>query len=515
MRARRWDIVIVVLIALVAWLAAFSAEGLFLHFDMPTQDVAALSWGRGCWEYNTSKILPVFLLTPLFRTFGPSVWWEMSVLGIASTVSVTCIYELARLFTKTQWTGLLAALLVTALPAFQYFSRIHLGYPMPFLLSGWLLAYQERWALAGAFFGLAITAHYNSWVPVGLTVMALATLILRRRSWKVWLKFGVALVAPLLAVDGLFFLYSGELFQWNVGVFNEVLRLSHINSANPYSDWAWLWRMVAGSNGWLLATLLAFALFAPLSLRRDKVGVAMSVTFLGLAVLYTIQAGIGRAYLASRLLATSYPFWAIGSASVFVSFWGRLSSMWLRRLGLGIVILGLVWAAIQSLVFIRRFGQTPYRQVGRWIEAAAWEGRSVRYMGNMWVGLLYAQLKGTEILVNDTRWIEENAAGQAVLIFDGMSPARLSRAAYRIEVAEVSAALDGIYPELTAEAMLPRRFEVWWPSGPSAPLGSVENLPPYAVYYSGSGCITPRPFGHGTLYFYQLAWNKLATMLSQ
>jgi hypothetical protein len=158
--------------------------------------------------------------------------------------------------------------------------------------------------------------------------------------------------------------------------------------------------------------------------------------------------------------------------------------------------------------YIREFTNTPYPTVGEWIRRAGEADRPVRF-NNAWVGYFYAQVYGVEMLTGDGRWIEADAPGQAVLIFENQSPPNLTRAGYTIEAADVSAQMDSWYPTLTSEGDIPRHVELWWPSGPSAPLRPEGPLPQFVQYFPGEGCVTPLPYGDGTLHFYQLVLDRL------
>ena len=512
-RKWRWDVIGIVGAALLLSLATTDSSAYFLHFDTPTQDYMAATWLQNCWEHVTEKILPVLLLAPFFWLFGPDPHWETLLLLIATAVSLATVYELTRLFNGSRLAGLMATLLLTALPAFQYFSRIHLGYPTPFLLLGWLMIWHKRWAWAGACFGLAITAHYNLWVPVGLSVLVLAVFS-RPDTWKNWLTFGLAFAVPLLAVDGLFFFYNGVAFEWNRSVFTEVLRLSKLGEGAPKPNWLWVGQTVIASDGLILTLVLAIGVFTPLILfRRDKTGLALSLTFIAVATLYTVQAGLGRAFLVSRVLAPSYPFWAICSTTVVSSLIDGLRQFSLKHISKGIIVIGLAGVITHTAIFIHQFTQTPYPRIEQVFVKAAKENRPVRHGGNRWIPLFFAQTYGVELLTNDSRWIEANTPGQAVLIFENQSPSILSRDNYQVESVEVSSAADAVYAGLTTEAAIPRHFEIWWPTGTSSSIGKPSNMPQYSTYYGGSGCVTPPPYIKKTLYFYQLVWQKLTGWL--
>lgn len=123
-RKWRWDLIILGLATLLLVAATTHPSAYFVHFDTPTQNLAALEFSSGCWEYNTEKILPVLLQRGLFALFGTSTYTETIVLAIGHSVSIAVIYELARLTGKSVIAGSLAAPLALALPAFQFYGRI-------------------------------------------------------------------------------------------------------------------------------------------------------------------------------------------------------------------------------------------------------------------------------------------------------------------------------------------------------------------------------------------------------
>ena len=116
---------------------------------------------------------------------------------------------------------------------------------------------------------------------------------------------------------------------------------------------------------------------------------------------------------------------------------------------------------------------------------------------------------------NDEQWIQADTPGQAVLIFANKAPNTLSRTNYTISDAVLESDYELTYPALTYEAAIPRRFELWWPNGPSqsAKPDSIPDFSQTAAYYSGAGCLTPPVYSNGDqprqLHFYQLVWKKL------
>ena len=134
----RWDWILLGVGALIFWGATTTPSAYFLHFDAGTQDVMALAMNQGCWEYATEKYFAILLLALVFKVLGASVLWETLILIAASAVTVVGVYELTRVMTDSKWAGLMSALLLIALPAFQYFSRTHLGYVTTLLVLAWL-----------------------------------------------------------------------------------------------------------------------------------------------------------------------------------------------------------------------------------------------------------------------------------------------------------------------------------------------------------------------------------------
>ena len=512
-RFRRWDLILAGAASLAFSAATTPASAYFLHLDMPNQDFAALAWARGCWEYTTEKMVGVFLLAPLFRLFGPSTVFEPVLLAILAAVTAAAVYELARLLGRSRRAGVLAALLVTALPAHQYFSRTHIGYALPCLMLAWLAVWHKRWAWAGLAFGLLVIAHFGYGVITAVSVAALAAFFLRPGQWRNWLALGLAGLAPLLAVEALFFAYLGRPMQWTQGVLVAGQRWSGAGnglSADPH--WAWALEAALGSNGWAFTAALGLSLFSAIPLRRNATGLALVLSGLFSVAAFTLAAVRHEDFIA-RPLAPLFPLAAVGSAVAVEAVAQRLGDARLRYGATALVVAGLAAGIVHTGQFVRRFTETTYPAVAGWMRQAAAANQPLRY-DDVWVSLYYATVYGGEVLTGDGRWIENNAPGQAVLIFDEAPPPGLSADGYTVESVDVPASADGLYPTLTREAGLPRHSEVWWPAGPSAPLRPEGGLPLSAHYYAGAGCLTAPPFGDGTLYFYQLAWRKLLGGLS-
>ncbi|MEK9161771.1 MAG: hypothetical protein AAB261_00585 [Chloroflexota bacterium] len=512
-RAWRWDWILLGVGASIFWGATTTPSAYFLHFDAGTQDVMALSLNQGCWEYATEKYFAILLLAVVFKILGASVLWETLILIAASAVTVVGVYELTRAMTDSKWAGLLSALLLIALPAFQYFSRTHLGYVTTLLVLAWLAVWYERWGWAGLLFSFAFAAHFNAAVAVGLSLGMLALFYLRPSNWKKWAHLVIALILPIVFIDFLFFLHNGQMFYWSLGTVGVSMRWSGVSAgaapALQLFNLLWLPQTVWGSNGVLLSILLALSLIAPLLLWKNHKAFAMSVAFLGTAAFYTAVAATRDGFV-SRALAPSYPFWAIGAGVVLGWLVERLPKF--KQIALSGVVIVLSLSIISTGFFIREFTQTLHPQVEAWVLRAAKEGRPIRHVGNPWLVLFFAQANQVEIVSGDNIWIEDNKPGQAILIFEGSAPAHLNRDGYVIDSVEMDRKADEVYTVLTREAMLASRYEVWMPTRSSEPIPSIDPSRPQkslTYHYSATRCVTPPPFGNGTLYYYQLAWKRL------
>jgi hypothetical protein len=423
-------------------------------------------------------------------------------------VTAVLTYELARQFSGSRLGGLLATLLLLALPSFGYFSRMHIGYVMPWLLLAWLAVWCQRWGWAGLCFGLVLISHFGYFVVVAVSLAVLAALFLRPATWRRGLAFGLAAATPILEVEANFYAYMGRPWQWLRGVASAGYIWTGVRQGVVlHSNWLWAPQTIFESNGVVLTGLLGLGVLAPLVFWPSRRKLAF---WLALAGSVAAFAGIAllRGSFIARALGALYPLGAIAAAAVMVAAIRQLPEGWPRRFAAWAAVLALAALAIDTGLFVRQFTRSPFPAVGEWIREAAAMDRPVRY-NNQWVGLFFAQEYGAEILTGDDGWILADDPGQSVLIFERRSPANLTRAGYTIEAADVNAQIDTRYPALARDADIPRHVEVWWPSGPSASIRPAGDLEPSTFYYSGSGCVSPPGFGNGTLHFYQLVWRKL------
>jgi hypothetical protein len=512
--ALRWDLACVGAVSLTYWVVVTPSSSYFLQIDTATQDYIALAWARGCWEVATEKMAGVYLLAPLFRWLGPSPAWESLLLALSAAITLLVVYELTRAMTGSTKVGIAAACFALALPAFTFFSHTYLGYLLPLFMSGWLAIQRGRWGLAGLLWGFAILAHFNVIAPLGLAGLALAFSYGATAGWRQWLKLTAGGLLPLVLTEALFFLYlGGSPTHWIGSVLHFTLGYANAASTSPHPDWLWVLNTLRDSNGWPATLGLLLAAAAPVVLRRDRAGLALSLTALGLGLAYTVQAGIGHSWLVPRLLAAAYPAWAMLAVVVIDRLIIAMPSS-IRTGIFSLCFVLIVGLLIQTGLFFQAFGRTLNPDLEGWFRQAARESRPVRMQGNAFVGLYFAQVYGVELLVNDPAWLKTGQTGQAVLIFDQQAPAGLDSAGYTQSTVSLEVP-DQAHPALTYEAARATRFDVWWPQRSSLPVRPRAPLDAgiTAAYYPGAGCSSAPAYGNGTLWFYQLVLQRLRQRL--
>jgi hypothetical protein len=513
----RWDLIAVGVAALIIWIASTPPSAYFLQIDTAAHEYAALAWVKGCWDFITEKYLSVTILALTYALFGALPTWSLFWLAVASAVSAVLVYEITRLASNAKLAGVLAVLFLLALPAYQFFNRTYFGFLFPFMLLGWYAVLRNRWGWAGLCFGLAIQGHFNSAVPVAISCAIAFVILFRETHWSRWVLLAGGIVLPWALVEVLFFLYLGP------GSFPIYTRSTLSIIIHPQVGYVippgltWLPRAVAETNGGWALLYLAPGLFAPLFLRHDKKLLSLSSGFVGLAVFYTLQAGLTQAIVVPRMLMSSLPFWCINAAIVWASLFSQLPSLKLSRVAWAAALLVVGFSVITTHTFIRAFTITPNPLIGEWFERAKAEGRPIRYNGNIRIGMFEAYYYGVETLTNDRRWLEANRPDQAVLIFSSPAPASLSRENYTVTQIDQSTASDLLYPALTDEAGPIRHVELWWPTQNSQPVKPETSSPFTGLdatgYYPGSGCASPPTYMNGTMWYYQLVIYKLQQWL--
>lgn len=517
---RRWDLLGVAGFSLLFSLITTTPSSYFVHADAASQDFMALSWINGCWEFLSEKMTSLFVLGPLFRLFGSSPFWDTVSLAVVAAITLVLTYELARDLTGSRFGGILAALFLSALPTYQFFSRVHISYALMFFTGAWLAVRRNHWGWAGFCFAMAPMSHFGATVPVGISLGVLALLYLRPAAWKPWFSLIISGLAPILVVEALFFFYTGQPFLWIRSTLVVGLRWSGVNGqpatslATPTYDLGWLPHMLLGSNGLVLTLLLVLAIPAFfLLVRKDKVGSAMIASVLLAVAAFTFVAALHPGFV-SRSLAFLYPVWSVGVAVMVCWLIERVVLLWLKEITIAAWLGVLILFLLQTGFYIRNFTQTPYPVLEQWFQRAIAEKRPMRYEGLTWIPLYYFGFQGDEILVDDPRWLETGQTGQDVLVFEGHAPANINPEGYTVTVISMDDSSDVIHPVLTGELIIPRRYEIWWPDGPSQPIGP-QTIPAggaVSYYYSGVGCATPPPYGGGTQFFYQLVWSKLTKL---
>lgn len=513
----RWDLVAVGAASLGIWLLFTSlGNAFFVQIDSAAHDYAALAWLQNCWDFVTEKYLSVWLISLTYHLFGPSPYWGTFWLAIAAGLSGLLVYEITRLITQSRLTGVLAALILLALPGYQAFDRTYFGYLFPFLLLGWLGILKGHWWWAGLCFGLAIEGHFNTAIPVGFSCLITFLLFFREVNWKSWVVMALGVLTPWALTELLFFIYlgPGSFPVYTRFTLNIILHPQVGDIVERGIDW--IPRALVGINGWLGFILILPSLAAFWLVRQNKKALALTLSFLVLPLYYTFQGGFTQAVVVPRLLVSSIPFWCIGAAIVWVWLAGRLPTA-ARPWVVGIFIAGVAVSALQTQIYVRAFTQTPNDQIQAWFAQAKAANKPVRFNGNPRVGMYYAYYYGVETLANDRRWSEANQPNGAVLIFTFPVPPTVTQDGYTVTTYDHPTPEDQTLPVLTKEISAARHIELWWPSGPAQPV-KPDTYSPYGgfdatYYYAGTGCSSVPAYGNGTLWFYQLVILKIKERL--
>jgi hypothetical protein len=448
---------------------------------------------------------------------------------------------------STRW-GLVAALWYFSLPTILYYSRIHIGYPLAFFTLG-LAVQEERWyGWSGVAFGLALTAHPNFVVPVGFWLFwsGLAYLLGHRNEAEKTslldrtsdlLRLGGGMLIPILVVEGIQFLYDGQVLGWSRGYIREALRLSESLHGESWPS-THLLHIIGFSNGWLNLVLLLIGLAYPF-VRERRITLTDAVFLSAWSVLgfYSLRVAQGSTFLTPRMFAAVYPLLVTTTVITTARLVSRIPSRItaaLRPLITIILLIGLPLALIEHTLDAAVASHTGYNAIDQAFSEAAKEGVPVRYIGNWNAGRFFGMRHQVEVGLNDTEPDVILADRGAVLVFDGFDPAMLGvsaaldptaytvevlphMAAYRPRAIENYALSPAFIHELEQgvygrKAGTPTTYvEVWWPRNPTSvpayDYSGVAGDPNH--YYSGSGCASPRPYGYGTQNFYHLLLSKV------
>lgn len=518
----RSDLLLVMALGLLAWIAFTPRSAIFLGPDTATQDYMALAWSQGCWEYFSEKLVAVWLLGPLFALFGADPLWETALLALFSMLTLAGGYDLSRRLSGSRLGGLLTALALLAVPGQQAYAHTYFGYIYPGLLLGWIMVVERRWFWSGVGFGLAFVAHFNTLVPLAFSGLALLLLLLlRREPWQALLRLIGGGLLPLLLAEALMVFYIGRIPPqpvWLLGTFAVIFRFGGVASS---PDWAFMLRHLLDFAGPFIAGLTLLGLAAPWLYRRSGETLAITLSFLATAAFFVVQAGTGSGLVLSRSLMPSYPFWIMAGALTLCRGLERLAAWpalqrpaWLRMALPGLFAAGLSLAAVDTGLWLRAATHTLTPQIGQWIEQAGEAGLPVKVTGPWAAALFYAQRAGVEALVADSRWLEADQSNQAVLIFHQPAPDTLDPRGYRItRLSLPPLTADDRYAALRTELQVVRHVELWWPLGEPAQTVRPASPPDMAFaaqYYRGSGCLYPPPYGENRdMYFFQLALQRL------
>lgn len=487
-------------------------SGYFLHLDTSNQNVAALSLIRGCFEYSSEKMWTVLVLAGTYGIFGANPQYEIVLHLLHTVASCVLIYRITTTLTKDEWGGVLAIGLCLALPAFQYFTRTYWSYAVPLILLTMWFAIRRKYVIAGLATSLTLLAHFSSLAPLGLLWLYLFYELFQQRDWQTFLKCCVAVLAPIVVVELLFLLYYGpeSPLLWTFGTLNALT--NHSDAAyqpNPL----WFPQGVIGSNGGVRSLLLGVAFASLWFLRGNPRLQKVALLGLGSAVFYWVQGTLGRGTLFTKAFTLLYPFWSILVAYVAVELWKSIRKNGLYvRLGAALIVWGL---AFSTAFFIRDFTQTP-----QLLRAAVYQDYDYPILATagstIYNPAFYALLHQQETIYGTTpeEWPAFVAQSSPIIINSGASLKNTAMIAGYDLVTDVNLnkPAHNRFPVLNAEAGLDQTLEVWLPDTfaqdahfqtESAKISPPGNL------YSGSGCLSPKPYGNGTQYFYELVLDRL------
>jgi 4-amino-4-deoxy-L-arabinose transferase-like glycosyltransferase len=305
----------IMLIALIAFAAAFRAKGLFANTFQPDEALFA-SWARYIATWRDPLLvgqlvdkppLLFYLQALFFRLFGPEMWAARLPAFIASLALIPMTAQLAWRLYQSETTMLLAAAIVVSSPmAIQYSASGFIDPLTSFLLVGMLVLVADfraessgriqdtekriqDWApiLAGVFFGLAALSKFQAWLFIPLMV-ALAMIVgWRRAQWRNWLIgllpfLGLQVAWELLRTGKLALLeaqlqsYGGLRLSWSWELWPRL------------NAWADQWAYILKSPVLELMLLLALPLIAALLLEQHDRKAALDRLFVLYVVAHTL-----------------------------------------------------------------------------------------------------------------------------------------------------------------------------------------------------------------------------------
>ncbi len=507
-------LLLVIGLALVLLVVGTVPSGYFLHLDTSNQSVAAVSIIRGCFEYSTEKMWTVFVLAMTYGIFGAHPQLEIALHVLNTLASCILIYKLTERHTQNAWSGTLAVFICLALPAFQYFTRTYWSYAIPlFLLTLWL-ALHRRYTWCAFITGLTLLAHFSSLVPLGLLWLYLVWEILSQQKWRVLLTAIGAVLAPIMLTELVFLAYfgPGQPLLWSKGVLNALT--NHSNIAYSPDIW-WFLNGLAGSNGWaalflVLAVVGVWAAYAKPRLRQ------LVFVGLGAALFYWGQGALGRGTLFTKAFTLLYPVWAI-MAAIGATMLLKTVSPQFRKLALPALTVTVIAVSLMTTLFIRDFTATPQLLRAEAYTLAKQTQQPVLAIGGstIYTPAFYALTTGVETIYGTTPDLWEPIIPETlpIIINSGHSlQDQIDHSAYTLHHSQhLETAVPSPYPILWEEAGLDFTVEVWLPITETKKQFLIDGakIPPPGNLYSGTGCLSPKPFGNGSKFFYQLVLDKL------
>lgn len=524
------------------------AGSYFLHIDTPTQHVAAWDLLNGCWGYTAATLVPfTFLLIP-YAMFGLNPLWETVILSLLGAIMVWALFRTLERVTGSRRWALLGGLWFISLPIILYYTRMHVGYALVFFTLGLMLHGEKRYWWAGIAFGLTLTAHFNTLVPLGLWAVWSFILDKDTRRFKNLLWLGLGFLASLLVLETARWLFLGSPFGWIRGVVSDALRLSDVLSSDDRGSWP-VWHILhwmSYANGPVNASILIVSLLYP-TVRQPR-GHLLDVTFAAgwsLIAFYSVRISLlGNTFMTPRMVALAYPLLGIACVFTISRLWQRASARlagWQQAVlsvsGALIVAVGLPLAYLNQALDAAAGSQTAFDEIDALVEQAAEAGLPIRYFGYDPAGLAFGQRHGVPVAINEADSDILSVDGRSVRIIQNLTSDRVGttlveetllnpnqyrqivfpqQAVWRpaqIETYYVSPERMREYAKLTAGHGddADRTYAViYWPEQPQGIFIGQDRPDDLIFYYRGYGCHYPLPIGEGdqaTSYYVILGEN--------
>ena len=545
-RSIRWLPVVIFLLIAAGTLGAGSY---FLHIDTPTQHVAAWDLLNGCWGYTAATLFPFTLLLIPYALFGLNPILEAVILSLLGALMAWVMLRLIERVTGSLRWALLGALWFLTLPTILYYTRMHVGYALVFFTLGLLLHSEEHYGWAGVAFGLTLTSHFNTLIPLGLWAIWSFALDRETRRFRNLLWLGLGFLAPILILETVRWLYLGVPFGWLRNVVNDALRLSGEDFSSQQSWPVWhIIHWVSFANGPINAFLLLIGLLYPL-VRKPHTRLMDAIYAAGWSLLafYSIRISLlGNTFLTPRMVATAYPLLAITSAFTIRRLWLRAEErlqarrrVLLKTAGALIVAIGLPLSITNQALDAAAGSQTAFDEIDGVVAQAASAGLPVRYFGYFPAGLAFGQRHGVPVAANESYPDILAADGQSVRIIQSVPPDEVGSTLAE-QTLDPEQYEQNIIPQaalwrpaqLETYGMSPERLREWtpipaghqanayhpvaviyWPDQPHGEFIGRDDPESLVFFYRGSGCYMPLPIGEGdeAINYYVILGDKVRT----